>query len=54
MSVHDAVLPRELLTVDYTCEVTEKDMKISSFLDAVKGLETFCHFIESVENIRNF
>ena len=60
VSVDDAILPCEVLTVDDICEVTEDEemsdteeeyVGIPSFSDAVKGLETFRRFIERVENV---
>lgn len=57
VSVDDEVLPYKGLTVEYICgviedneevnEMKEEDLEIPSFSDAVKGLETFCCFIES-------
>lgn len=32
-------------------ETEEEDVEIPSFLDTVKGLDTFLRFIESVENV---
>lgn len=54
-SVHDEVVPCEMLTLDDNCKMTkneeigeteEKNGKIPIFFKAVKKLETFLHFIK--------
>lgn len=62
VSVDNDVRPCAVLTVDDICgftkddeemsEIAKDDVEIISFSVAVKGLETFIRFIESVQNVQ--